>query len=227
MTTAAEQSTPTTERIRHDGTEQSSYRARHRPPRPEGHRPGPPGVSRDPRGSLPNRPLHELVDTRPRTATRAPPPCFEVVVDVHHPLDELYTTGSVPAAGAVWVPPGDQPTAEETEEVTGWYAEAAQETAPRLLSAMELMNENHPNQPHAYLFLMGTRPHWQCRGLGSALLRKVLDRCDREGTPAYLEATSPENRRLYLRHGFVITGEIGLPDGPSLWPMWREPTPAK
>ena len=155
------------------------------------------------------------------------PTCFEVVVDVHHPLDELYTTGPVAAAGAVWVPPGDQPTAEQTEQVIGWYAEAAQETAPRLLSAMELMNENHPEQPHAYLFLIATRPPWQGCGLGSALLREVLDRCDREGTPAYLEATSPENRRLYLRHGFVVTGEIRLPDGPSLWPMWREPTPAK
>jgi ribosomal protein S18 acetylase RimI-like enzyme len=155
------------------------------------------------------------------------PTCFEVVLDVHHPLDELYTTGPVAAAGAVWAPPSDPPTAEQTEEVIDWYTEAAQETGPRLLSAMELMSEHHPEEPHAYLFLLATRPHWQCRGLGSALLRKVLDRCDREGTPAYLEATSPENRRLYLRHGFVVTGEIGLPDGPSLWPMWREPTPAR
>ncbi len=154
------------------------------------------------------------------------PTCFELVVDVHHPLDELYTTGPVAAAGAVWVPPGGQPTAEQAEQVIGWFGEAAEETAERLLYALGRMDERHPTEPHAYLFLMGTRPHWQCRGLGSALLRAVLSRCDREGTPAYLEATSPANRRLYLRHGFEVTGEITLPDGPSLWPMWRTPRPA-
>jgi hypothetical protein len=26
---------------------------------------------------------------------------------------------------------------------------------------------------------------------------------------------------LYRRHGFEQTGEIPLPDGPSLYPMWR------
>ena len=41
--------------------------------------------------------------------------------------------------------------------------------------------------------------------------------------PAYLEATSERNKQLYLRHGFEVTGEIKLPDGPRMWPMWRTP----
>jgi len=55
----------------------------------------------------------------------------------------------------------------------------------------------------------------------------VLDRCDREGRPAYLEATNEGNQRLYLRHGFEVTAEITLPDGPTMWPMWREPANQK
>jgi len=151
------------------------------------------------------------------------PACFEVIVDANHPHDELYTTDPVPAAAAVWIPPGAQPTAEEAAEQAAWYAEVAGETADRLLYALERMDENHPADPHAYLFLLGTRPAWQSQGLGSALLRAVLDRCDRDATPAYLEATSPGNQRLYARHGFEVVGEIVLPDGPSMWPMWREP----
>jgi len=27
---------------------------------------------------------------------------------------------------------------------------------------------------------------------------------------------------LYRRHGFEQIGEIELPDGPSLYPMWRD-----
>ena len=102
-------------------------------------------------------------------------------------------------------------------------ADAAEETSERLLAAFELMDQHHPQQPHAYLFLLGTRPQWQSRGLGSALLREVLQRCDRDATPAYLEASSEGSKQLYLRHGFEVTGEIPLPDGPSFWPMWREP----
>lgn len=55
------------------------------------------------------------------------------------------------------------------------------------------------------------------------MLAAVLPRCDATGTPAYLEATSQGNRRLYQRHGFAVAGEITLPRGPALWPMWREP----
>lgn len=52
---------------------------------------------------------------------------------------------------------------------------------------------------------------------------KVVDRADQQGVPAYLEATSPDNRRLYERHGFVVTGELSILGGPPVWPMWRGP----
>ncbi len=39
------------------------------------------------------------------------------------------------------------------------------------------------------------------------------------GMPAYHEATSPRNRGLYERHGYVTQGEFTLPDGPTLWRM--------
>jgi ribosomal protein S18 acetylase RimI-like enzyme len=87
------------------------------------------------------------------------------------------------------------------------------------------MEEQHPAEPHWYLFFLGTRPERRSRGLGSALLRPVLDACDAQGLPAYLEATSERSAALYVRHGFEVTGEIALPHGPSLWPMWREPRP--
>jgi hypothetical protein len=50
-----------------------------------------------------------------------------------------------------------------------------------------------------------------------------LDRCDAEGAPAYLESSNADNIPYYNRYGFDVTGEIVIPDGPSLWPMWRQP----
>jgi hypothetical protein len=54
----------------------------------------------------------------------------------------------------------------------------------------------------------------------------VLERCDRDGTPAYLNATSPRNRALYERHGFRTVNELRTSDCPPLWAMWREPASA-
>lgn len=145
---------------------------------------------------------------------------FATVTEAYLPHDELYATEDL-VAGAVWAPPGAE---DDGDQLMGALGEVLGEYAPRAFQAFELMEEQHPDDPHHYLFFLGTRPEWQSRGIGSALMRPVLERCDRERIPAYLEATSERNRGLYLRHGFELVGEIRLPDGPSMWPMWRVPT---
>jgi len=58
----------------------------------------------------------------------------------------------------------------------------------------------------AYVGMMGVRPDWQGRGVGSRLLGALLERLDGRGvTCARLEATDA-GRPLYLRHGFVDAG---------------------
>ena len=147
------------------------------------------------------------------------PRWFEIVIESTLPHGEIYTTDEG-VAGALWVPPG----AEDDEQMGAALGAVSGSCARTLFEIFERMEERHPDEPHHYLFLLGTRPEWQSRGIGSALMRPVLDLCDRDGLPAYLEATSKSNRGLYLRHGFEVTGEIKLPDGPSMWPMWRTPS---
>ncbi|GAA3857888.1 GNAT family N-acetyltransferase [Streptomyces lacrimifluminis] len=83
----------------------------------------------------------------------------------------------------------------------------------------------HPSgRAHEYLWMIGVAPDSQGRGLGTALVQQVLDRCDREGVAAYLEASNARSRMLYERLGFDLLGQpLDLPDGPRMWPMWREP----
>ncbi|MEU9352738.1 GNAT family N-acetyltransferase [Streptomyces griseoloalbus] len=83
----------------------------------------------------------------------------------------------------------------------------------------------HPSgRAHEYLWMIGVVPGRQGEGLGTALIGSVLDRCDREGRAAYLEASSERSRLLYERLGFEAAGEpLHLPQGPRMWPMWREP----
>lgn len=125
-------------------------------------------------------------------------------------------------------PAGVDPVAAEAAETFGeQLAEALDggRDAERAGELAALLEERHPVEPCAYLQFLGVLPEWHGQGVGSALLAELLSRCDQGGVPAYLEATSPDNRRLYERHGFGVTGEISLADGPSLWSMWREPQP--
>ena len=151
------------------------------------------------------------------------PPFFEIFTDAiaRHGVSVAAGAG---VGAALWVPPGEEvvDAADEDAFVDALLGLSA-EDADRAATCMALLGEAHPHEAHWYLNLLGVAPGSQGQGIGSAMLRAVLDRCDAEGTPAYLEATSPTNRRLYERHGFRVVGDLALPGGPSLWPMWREP----
>lgn len=90
-----------------------------------------------------------------------------------------------------------------------------------VLSAIE---RHHPSAPHWYLAVLGTDPADQGRGLGSALIRHVLDAPENLGEAAYLETETEANVPFYRRHGFEVVEEIDVPrGGPHLWLMWRDP----
>jgi GNAT superfamily N-acetyltransferase len=95
--------------------------------------------------------------------------------------------------------------------------------AARMGAAME---RRHVREPHYYVRDVGVHPDVQGKGLGSALLHPTLDRCDREGLPAYLEASSERNAALYERLGFQLTGELRVAGSPPLRLMLRPPHPS-
>jgi ribosomal protein S18 acetylase RimI-like enzyme len=141
---------------------------------------------------------------------------------VWFPQDESYTTDRL-IGGAFWMPPGT------------WHLSLFKQLSmlpamvvilrgelPRLLRLLNAIEARHPHERHYYLPVIGIGPEWQGRGFGSALLRPILERCDRERLPAYLEASSPRNRALYERHGFEVAEEMRVSDSPPLWRMWRE-----
>ena len=85
----------------------------------------------------------------------------------------------------------------------------------------------HVRESHYYVRDVGVLPEMQGKGLGSALLRPTLDRCDREGLPAYLEASSDRNAALYERLGFRVTSELRVGSSPPLRLMLRPPQPSE
>jgi len=141
----------------------------------------------------------------------------------HLSYGACFTDGGC-AGAALWDPPGCwRVTVAQILRGSLGLGIALGAQIPRGLRALATMERVHPRDPHYYLAVLGTRPDQQGRGLGSSLLRPILDRCDAEGLGAYLESSKKRNISFYQRHGFEVTGEVRLPGGPTVWPMWREP----
>ncbi|MFH8608176.1 GNAT family N-acetyltransferase [Streptomyces sp. NPDC018029] len=132
------------------------------------------------------------------------------------------------AAVALWwsVPAGEHH--EGDDDGPALLRQAVDADNERVETVGRLTEAIHPtDRAHEYLHLIAVHPDRQGEGLGTALVTAVLDRCDREGLHAYLEASNTRSRDLYTRLGFAFMGTtLDLPDGPRMWPMWREPRTA-
>jgi ribosomal protein S18 acetylase RimI-like enzyme len=125
------------------------------------------------------------------------------------------------AGVALWMPPGVHADEEELGSII--EASVSGELREKLFEMVELQAKTHPDVPHWYLPMIGVDPAHQRQGHGSQLMTQALEICDREGMPAYLEATSRGSRALYERHGFEVVTEIQVADSPPMWPMLRRP----
>jgi GNAT superfamily N-acetyltransferase len=133
------------------------------------------------------------------------------------------------ACTSFWHRPFDPPAAHDppADDAQAEAATARPAFPPDVLERLSLlgatMTAAHPQSPHWYLNVLSTLPEQQSRGLGARTLSPVLTICDEQVVPAYLESSNPRNIPFYRRQGFVVTGEIKVPGGPSLFPMWRDP----
>jgi ribosomal protein S18 acetylase RimI-like enzyme len=155
------------------------------------------------------------------------PVLFQLILRyLHLPHEEVYTTAEV-SGGALWAPPDQWQTPPVSLlRSLPRLSVTLGLRMPLALRTIVAMEKSHPRQAHWYLAVLGTEPASQGKGIGSALMLPVLQRCDREGVPAYLESSKESNIAFYSRHGFEVTGTIDLPGGgPRVWPMWREPRP--
>jgi ribosomal protein S18 acetylase RimI-like enzyme len=144
----------------------------------------------------------------------------------HHlfPAGRVLTTDDFRGAN-LELPPGRWKMTMPLSVAIGWVPVLGMRV-PRASRLQVFMSRHHPEEPHYYIRYVGVATRFQGQGLGTALLRPTLDRCDRDGVPAYIEASSERSAALYERLGFVHLGELRVPDGPRLWPMRRPPVAA-
>lgn len=152
---------------------------------------------------------------------------FSTMIRLQHLPQSVCYTDLECRGAALWDPPGhwkmtpSQLLRGSPSFIRGFGSNIL--TSVRTLSTVERLHPKSP--PHYYLAVLGTHPDQQGKGIGSGLLQPVLATCDAQGIGAYLESSKESNIAFYARHGFTVTGEIHLPKGPTIWPMWRDPRP--
>ncbi len=175
--------------------------------------------------------FHDLAPSRwlipdPGARLEIFPGYFRIYVE-HALADGVVHTTPDRAAVALWLPIGMHPPASGP----GYDARLRAVTDPytdRFRAFDQALDRHHPaGIPHHHLAILAVRPDRQRQGIGTALLRAHHAALDDVGMPAYLEASDPRTRRLYQAHGYVLrpNAPIRLPDGPEMWPMWRDHQP--
>lgn len=125
------------------------------------------------------------------------------------------------SGAALWLPPDVHPNEEPLAVLI--ERSVAEQERKNVFVVIEQMASHHPSEPHWYLPLIGVDPIQQRKGLGSALMKYVLVRCDRNKQLAYLESTNPKNIPLYEREGFERIGTIQTGTSAPIYPMVRKP----
>jgi GNAT superfamily N-acetyltransferase len=149
---------------------------------------------------------------------------MQAALEIGFPHGHVYTAGANTAA-AIWAPPDVE--LFDDQAITTLFALLSDQLGPRseeVSTGLVSMAEHHPHHvPHFYLFVIGTARSVQGTGIGSRMLREILDRCDRQGLGAYLESSNIRNVPFYARHGFEVSTEVKLGEECIARPMWRDP----
>ncbi len=91
-----------------------------------------------------------------------------------------------------------------------WVAESSQGIVGTawLQLVEKLPNPVAEPERHAYVSSLYVVPERRGSGLGTALLARCLEDCDRSDVDAVLLWPTPQSRTLYLRHGFAAGDDL-------------------
>ncbi len=141
----------------------------------------------------------------------------------------VYTTPDFSGIAA-WLAPGTAPPSFFQQARAGmlWLPFGFGLRGFRRLTAYDdvarRLHHTYAPGPHWYLAVIAVDTGLQGRGIGSALMRPMLDRADAERKACWLDTHQEQNVRLYQRHGFEIAERAELPGHAiPVYGMLRQP----
>ncbi len=156
-------------------------------------------------------PVYRFAIPDPARRARALPGLMRTLVVVLHAdmgPTEVAVAGGHVVGVAAWHDPGaPAPGHARTARALPGLARATRGRLPAFGAFADTLEAHRPEEPHRYLFHLGTDPGWWGQGVGTTLLTPVLAGADARGELVHLE-TRPENVGYYRRFGFDVTGEV-------------------
>ena len=176
-------------------------------------------------------------------------PMWDALIGFAHVYGRALTTPKGEGV-ACWIAPGQTRTTLRQMFRTGFGLPRSMMKLPkdarnRFLPMMRFIDAQRrelAQEPHWYLWVLGVAPEAQGRGIGTALLRPILDLADRplagtddgrrplsramEAMPCYLETETEENVAFYRGRGFEVIRQAAEPvAGLPIWFMRRPSRP--
>ena len=136
-------------------------------------------------------------------------------------------------AAAAWIPPEAYPVSRSRQLLqllellpTLPWAWRSLSEAQRGQAANRKRHRIHPE--HFYLRAIGVDPSVQDKGLGSSLIRPVLELADGRAVGCFLQTATAHNVSWYERFGFRVADHYRpTPTWPGVWAMWRDPVDSR
>ena len=174
-------------------------------------------------------PIFRWVEPDDAARRRFLQPFFTALTRRSRRLAVALATAPELCAASLWKSPGLEALTPEQLAMTGldrmgeWLTPGASARFDAVFDPVEESFAADLPAPVWYLGVLGVEPGMQGRGLGSMLMRPILERADAERLAVTLETAQPKNLPLYRRHGFEILRELPAPapGGPVVWTMIR------
>lgn len=117
-------------------------------------------------------------------------------------------------AVSIWFPPG-MDHSEDVEAdpfVPDDFADpGTMERMQAVSDVIDALTAHLGEEPQWYLHLVAVRPQFAGRGYASLLVKPMMARAAREGTPCSLITQTMDNVRKYERWGFRVVKEMAVP----------------
>lgn len=156
--------------------------------------------------------------------------CFEVPIRHCLRFGEVHATSEA-LEGVVATVPGERSTMSLRTMLRSGALGAGLRmgaTASKRMADLKILDSDRKRhtagRTYSYLLILGVRSAHQGKGLGASLLRGLIERCDSEQLPIYLETETENNVALYRHFGFEVVQHLTLEKlGLPMWEMMREP----
>ena len=147
---------------------------------------------------------------------------FAVFLEGLVPLGTVFTTEGWEGA-SLWIPAGMSISNWQSIRQNLRILRVLGAGIPRSIRWWLSVESEQPRYPHWELFLIGVAPAFQGKGIGSALLRPGISKCNEEQLPIYLDTGNRKNVGFYQRYGFKVLKRVVLSKKLTVFQMVRNP----